>query len=130
MIRSGVQSACGRTRISQTFHPSGNLQFSSWNNTLGAPNYTYLRYSNERTHLSSEAAATLDYYFRPNTFSYPIPCTYAISGQYGFLNRLLFYLLMIVALIARKHQWLTAAALGTTMTYAATAAVHAFNLLV
>ena len=107
--------------------PSGNLQY--WNSTLGNSNYTYLRYSHEIANPVAEAATALDYYFRPNTFSYAAYCTYPISGQYGFLNRLLFYLLMIFALVERRHIWLAAAALGTAMTYAANAAVHAFALL-
>lgn len=103
--------------------PSGNLQH------FNTSNYTYLRYRQDVANPVAEAATALDYYFRPNTFSYNAWCTYPISGQYGFMNRLLFYLLMIFALIARKHPWLVAAALGTSMTYAASAAVHAFALL-
>lgn len=106
--------------------PSGNLQHSKLDSTS---NYTYLRYRQDIADPVTEAATALDYYFRPDTFSYNAHCTYAISGQYGFMNRLLFYLLMIFALIARKHPWLVAAALGTSMTYAASAAVHAFALL-
>jgi len=106
--------------------PSGNLQLSNFD---GTSNYTYLRYHRDVADPLTEAATALDYYFRPNTFSYNARCTYPISGQYGFMNRLLFYLLMIFALVARKHPWLVAAALGTSMTYAASAAVHAFALL-
>ncbi|KAI9894396.1 MAG: hypothetical protein M1814_003152 [Vezdaea aestivalis] len=51
-----------------------------------------------------------------------------MSGQYGFLPRLLYYLLLIAALALRHHPWLATAALGTAMTYAATAAVHVFAL--
>lgn len=106
--------------------PSGNLQYS----TLGSfSNDTYLRYRGDIADPVTEAATAIDYFFRPDTFSYNAWCTYPISGQYGFMNRLLFYLLMIFALIARKHPWLVAAALGTSMTYAASAAVHAFALL-
>lgn len=113
--------------------PSGNLEYSAWNNTLlGGSNYTYLRYNHEIASLarSDGLATAVDNYFRPNVFYYKAPCTFPISGQYGFLNRLLFYLLMIFALVARRRTWLAAAALGTAMTYAASAAVHAFALLV
>ena len=106
--------------------PSGNLQHSILDSTS---NYTYLRFRQDVADPLTEAATALDYYFRPDTFSYNARCTYPISGQYGFMNRLLFYLLMMFALIARKHSWLAAAALGTSMTYAASAAVHAFALL-
>ena len=106
--------------------PSGNLNYSTWNSTFDHSNYTYLRYNHE---IAQPVRTAVDYYFRPNTFTYSAACTYPISGQYGFLNRLLFYLLMIFALVARKHPWLAAAALGTAMTYAASAAVHAFALL-
>ena len=110
--------------------PSGNLQVSSWNSTLYDSNYTYLRYNHNISSLNQgQRTAAVDYYFRPDIFSYRASCTYPISGQYGFLNRLLFYLLMIFALVARRRTWLAAAALGTAMTYAASAAVHAFALL-
>ena len=109
--------------------PSGNLEYSTWNGSLEDSNYSYFRFNDESHQLSRTIGPTLDYYFRPEVFSYPGPCVYPISGQYGFLNRLLFYILMIFALIARKHDWLAAAALGTAMTYAASAAVHAFALL-
>ena len=110
--------------------PSGNLEYSSWNSSLEISNYSYFRYNHDLFHLEPPVGASLDHYFRPGIFSYYGPCGYPVSGQYGFLNRLLFYLLMIFALIARKHPWLAAAALGTAMTYAASAAVHAFALLV
>ena len=107
--------------------PSNNLQYL--NSTLENLTYSYLRYKNETVDPVFQAGLALDYLFRPNTFSYSALCAYPISGQYGFLNRLLFYLLMIFALLVRKHTWLVSAALGTAMTYAASAAVHAFALL-
>jgi len=118
------------TGLTSGISPSGNLQYSTWNSTPTSSNYTYLRYNGEKSQLfSTEAKASLDSNFRPDIFSYAGSCTYPISGQYGFLNRLLFYLLMIFALVARRRTWLAAAALGTAMTYAASAAVHAFALL-
>lgn len=110
--------------------PSGNLQYSTWNSTPVNSSYTYLRYDSATSQFfGPKAKASLDSNFRPDIFSYLGACTYPISGQYGFLNRLLFYLLMIFALVARRRTWLAAAALGTAMTYAASAAVHAFALL-
>lgn len=72
---------------------------------------------------------TVDLLFQPNVFFYEQTCIYPISGQYGFLPRLIYYLLLIFSLILRKHLWLSTAALGAAMTYAATASVHAFALL-
>ncbi|KAL8829958.1 MAG: hypothetical protein Q9191_001713 [Dirinaria sp. TL-2023a] len=71
--------------------PSGNLQY--WNSTFNNSDYTYLRYSRDIADPVANFATTmaLDYYFRPKTFSYSAACTYPISGQYGFLNRLLRY---------------------------------------
>ena len=68
-------------------------------------------------------------YSSPVFLSYQQECIYAISGQYGFLPRLIYYLLLIFSLILRKHFWLSTVALGAAMTYAATASVHAFALL-
>lgn len=109
--------------------PSGNLEYSNWSNPLGYTNYAYLRYRPDVADPVADASNALDYLFRPDVFSYSGLCTYPISGQYGFMNRPLFYLLMIFALVARKRVWLAAAALGTAMTYAASAAVHAFALM-
>ena len=110
--------------------PSGNLEYSIWNRSLEDSNYSYFRYNHDLFHFHSTIGPTLDYYFRPDIFSYSGVCVYPISGQYGFLNRLLFYLLVLFALIARKRTWLAAAALGTAMTYAASSAVHAIALVV
>jgi hypothetical protein len=56
-------------------------------------------------------------------------CGYPISGSYDSLIRILFYFLLLFALLYRPHTWITVAALGTAMTYSATAAVHALALL-
>ena len=114
------------TNLTSGIPPSKNLQYSTWNSTTGLENYTYLRFNGD---VAWPPAVAVDYYFRPNTFSYDATCIYPISGQYGFLNRLLFYLLLVFALAVRKKTWLATAAAGTAMTYAATAAVHAFALL-
>jgi hypothetical protein len=58
-----------------------------------------------------------------------VHCVYPISGAYDLLPRILFYLLLLFALLYRRHTWVATAALGTAMTYSATAAVHAFALL-
>ncbi|KAI9698794.1 MAG: hypothetical protein M1836_003904 [Candelina mexicana] len=56
-------------------------------------------------------------------------CWYPISGNYGLLNRLLYYCTLVFALIVHHHLWLVAGALATTLTYSGTAAVHACLLM-
>jgi hypothetical protein len=68
--------------------------------------------------------------FSPDVFSFTPLCTYTISGQYGSLPRLIYYTLLVFSLVLRHHDWLSAAALGTSMTYAATASVHAIALII
>ncbi|KAK2803546.1 hypothetical protein FQN50_006981 [Emmonsiellopsis sp. PD_5] len=63
-----------------------------------------------------------------SSFRIPVNCIYPLSGQYGYLPRLLYYLLLVFSLLFRRHTWLSTAALGTAMTYAATAAIHLFIL--
>ncbi|KAG8526154.1 uncharacterized protein KY384_000147 [Bacidia gigantensis] len=103
---------------------SGNLNWSNWTNTLST-----LQFDRSKTDFSIIHQAVSDY-FKPETFSFEVLCSYPISGQYGFLGRLSFYLLLIFALVLRRHLYLSTAALGTAMTYAATTVVHAFSLLV
>ncbi|KAL8702584.1 MAG: hypothetical protein Q9201_004243 [Fulgogasparrea decipioides] len=114
--------------LTSAIPPSRNLQYSLWNSTTDNINYTFLRYNHDIANPVIQFSKALDYYFRPNIFSYPAFCTYPISSQYGFLNRLLFYILMIFTLVMRRHKYLATAALGTAMTYAASTAVHSFAL--
>ena len=102
---------------------SGNLNWTTPRADLGV-----LTYNTSKTNMWA-IGKTMDQLFQPSVFSYEQRCIYAISGQYGFLPRLMYYLLLIFSLILRKHFWLSTAALGTAMTYAATASVHAFALL-
>ena len=102
---------------------SGNLNWMTPQPDLGI-----LTYDPSKTNMWA-VGKTVDQLFRPSVFSYEQECVYAISGQYGFLPRLLYYLLLIFSLFLRKHLWLSTAALGAAMTYAATASVHAFALL-
>lgn len=103
--------------------PSGNL---NW--TTPRPDLGILAYDPSKTNMWA-IGKTVDLLFQPNVFSYEQFCVYPISGQYGFLPRLLYYVLLIFSLILREHDWLSTAALGTAMTYAATASVHALALL-
>ncbi|MCJ1314824.1 hypothetical protein MMC15_000136 [Xylographa vitiligo] len=56
-------------------------------------------------------------------------CWYPLSGNYGRLPRILFYLTLLFALLARTHQWLIAGALAAALTYSGTAAIHACMLI-
>ena len=102
----------------------GNLNLSQWTDTLSS-----LEFDPTKTNFSVIGDTVADL-FRPDTFSYPLICGFPISGSYGFLIRLSYYLLLIFALILRKHVYLSTAALGTAMAYGATTCVHAFALLV
>ena len=103
--------------------PSGNLNWTTPQTDLGI-----LTYDPSKTNMWA-IGLTVDQLFQPSVFSYEQQCVYAISGQYGFLPRLLYYVLLIFSLFLRKHLWLSTAALGAAMTYAATASVHALALL-
>ncbi|KAG6995705.1 hypothetical protein G7Y79_00043g079890 [Physcia stellaris] len=59
-----------------------------------------------------------------------VQCSYPISGGYGPTPRYLFYILALFAILKRKSAWVVTAALGSVMTYSATAAVHAVVLVV
>ncbi|MCJ1387358.1 hypothetical protein MMC18_000201 [Xylographa bjoerkii] len=56
-------------------------------------------------------------------------CWYPLSGNYGRLPRILFYLTLLFALLARTHQWLIAGALAAALTYSGSAAIHACLLI-
>lgn len=59
-----------------------------------------------------------------------IDCTYPISGSYGRGPRYLFYALILLAVLERRKTWISGVALASVMTYSATAAIHAFSLVV
>ncbi|KAI9718120.1 MAG: hypothetical protein M1812_004378 [Candelaria pacifica] len=77
----------------------------------------------------SVAATAIDFHteFDPEWTS--AACWYPISGNYGLLNRILYYFTLIFALIVHHHLWLVAGALAATLTYSGTAAVHACLLM-
>lgn len=56
-------------------------------------------------------------------------CIYAISGAYGFLPRLLYYITLAFAIFGRHREWLIIGALVTAMTYAGTTAIHQMALV-
>ena len=58
-----------------------------------------------------------------------VECSYPISGSYGLMPRYLFYFLALFAILKRRSAWIVTAALGSVMTYSATAAIHAIVLV-
>lgn len=106
--------------ISQTFD---NLNLTIWNETSAG-----LTFDPTRTDFPT-ISSTVDALFQIDSFFYTPGCAYPISGQYGFLPRLLYYVLLVSCLVFHRHVWLSTAALGTAMTYGATSAVHAFALI-
>lgn len=60
-----------------------------------------------------------------------VQCFYPVSGSYGSTSRIVYYLAIVIALIARRRiGWLAYAALGLVMTYSSTAAIHALILVI
>ena len=51
-------------------------------------------------------------------------CVYAISGTYGFLPRVLYYITLIFSIFGRRREWLVIGALVSALTYAGTSAIH------
>ena len=56
-------------------------------------------------------------------------CVYPVDGQYTFLQRLLFYVLLVFGVLARRKKWLVVGALTTAMSYSGAAAIHAMLLV-
>lgn len=60
---------------------------------------------------------------------WPVSCIYPLSGQYDHLPRVLFYILIVFAILFRHRTAIAKAALGVVMSYSATACVHLFVLI-
>lgn len=58
-----------------------------------------------------------------------INCVYPISGGYGLLPRILYYVTLVVAIFGRSQEWLIIGALVSALTYAGTAAIHVMVLV-
>lgn len=56
-------------------------------------------------------------------------CVYAISGTYGVLPRILYYVTLAFAIFGRHREWLIIGALVTAMTYAGTTSIHQMALV-
>ncbi|KFY79006.1 hypothetical protein V499_01956 [Pseudogymnoascus sp. VKM F-103] len=79
--------------------------------------------------IMNSAFALTESIFDTSRIQINISCVYPISGQYNTLSRALFYVLIVFSLVFRRHVWISVAALGTAMTYAAVSAVHLFALV-
>ncbi|KAI9818660.1 MAG: hypothetical protein M1826_001341 [Phylliscum demangeonii] len=65
---------------------------------------------------------------RLNGYEVPITCVFPISGQYNFLPRILYYVLLVLCLVLRKQLWIVSGAMAIVLTYGASAAVHSIAL--
>lgn len=54
-----------------------------------------------------------------------IQCSYPISSGYGHSPRYIFYLLVLVSVVARAKRWIVSVALGSVMIYSSVASIHA-----
>jgi hypothetical protein len=52
-----------------------------------------------------------------------------VSGGYGLTLRIVFYVLAVVSILGRGHEWAVGAALQAVMIYSSTAAIHALILV-
>lgn len=69
--------------------------------------------------------------FQANSTETPaveVVCAWAVSGQYGPGARMLYYALVIVAVFARRNEWIKEACLAAALLFPAVAAIHALIL--
>lgn len=71
---------------------------------------------------SGYATNALNYEFNGTAYSddvwtLPVTCVWPISGMYSRLNRILYYLALVFALVVRHYEWLVAGALATATTF-------------
>ncbi|KAI1757951.1 hypothetical protein F4782DRAFT_4499 [Xylaria castorea] len=57
-----------------------------------------------------------------------VVCAWAVSGQYGFGTRILYYVLVATCVLARRKEWLRNACLAAALLLPAAAAIHAVVL--
>jgi len=58
-----------------------------------------------------------------------VNCVYPISGAYGLLPRVLYYVTLVFAIFGRSKEWLIIGALVSALTYAGTTAIHMMALI-
>ena len=76
--------------------------------------------------MSGSNSTLLNNYGGPVTH---INCVYPISGTYGLLPRILYYVTLVFAIFGRRTEWLIIGALVSALTYAGTAAIHLMALV-
>ncbi|KAL0936010.1 uncharacterized protein CTRU02_208225 [Colletotrichum truncatum] len=57
-----------------------------------------------------------------------VVCAWPLSGQYGFGQRILYYILVVVCVVARKAKWMRAVSLAAALLVPAVAAIHGIIL--
>jgi hypothetical protein len=60
--------------------------------------------------------------------AFKVVCAYPVSGQYGAGSRILYYVLVITCIFARKAEWLKTACLAAALVFPAVASIHALVL--
>lgn len=73
--------------------------------------------------LQQDLNTSFDAYSDEN-WAIPVVCEWPISGMYSLMQRILFYVLLVFALVWRHHEWLIAGALAYATTYSGAAAVQ------
>jgi hypothetical protein len=58
-----------------------------------------------------------------------VVCAWALSGQYGPGARMLYYVLVVLCIFARKSNWMRSACLAAALLVPAVAAIHAIILV-
>lgn len=87
-------------------------QNQDMNLTVLPNNLASLTFSvNENTSLAFPLVAAV---FDPSQYLIEVNCIHPLSGQYDMLSRV-FYVLIVFSLVFRRHEWISVAALGTTM---------------
>ncbi|KAK2789964.1 hypothetical protein FQN52_005772 [Onygenales sp. PD_12] len=56
-------------------------------------------------------------------------CVFPMSGPYNLLQRVLFYMLLVFAILGRRQRWLVFGALASAMSYSGAAALHGLLLV-
>ena len=64
--------------------------------------------------------------YSDEAWALPVVCEWPVSGMYSRLQRILYYVLLVYALVWRHHEWLIAGALAYATTYSGAAAVQAW----
>jgi hypothetical protein len=64
--------------------------------------------------------------YSEQTWKLPVVCEWPVSGMYSRLNRILYYVLLVFALVVHHHEWLVAGSLAYATTYSGTASVQAW----